>query len=459
MNVFTDLFRTELSDDPTIMDTATLKLVLFRQAPTFSNGDSRYTGITTKASLLATSGWLEASATGYPLAGTLSVGVLDVGLNHYVMFTQFPFTGMGQAEVAAAAVQYVGTLGGVTDPIILITDTPFGVTQVVSDGDGITAVDDQSIVGASKKWMLSWADAPSGSTTITSLVEGPLVLYVGAPTFEPSHTQHVWLYPQRANMVANPSFEKPGTDYWSTNGAITRVGVTNPVPNQGAWAGQFTDGGTVVAESNTFPTYREEFWTVQFLAKGTGQVKVGFVWWDDAFEETSVDWGTETWTLQPDGFIHIAACRNPVQTFQGMVRIECDGGDITIDNVLCEKGYLREWAYFDGDSTYGARDDYSWYGGSANRGASYSFWYNNKRALYGRLFSRDISDDTLITDEVMAAQGFVYRWVPAGTFVVAHIDVLHPNDIMASVPPKPAGVLPYRVDVLADLDGVINPWP
>jgi hypothetical protein len=26
------------------------------------------------------------------------------------------------------------------------------------------------------------------------------------------------------------------------------------------------------------------------------------------------------------------------------------------------------------------------------------------------------------------------------------------------VPPKPAGVLPYRVDVLADLDGVIDPW-
>jgi len=41
---------------------------------------------------------------------------------------------------------------------------------------------------------------------------------------------------------------------------------------------------------------------------------------------------------------------------------------------------------------------------------------------------------------------------------VAHIDVLHPNDIQSSVPPKPAGVLPYRVDVLADLDGVIDPW-
>lgn len=457
--VFTDLFRSELFDDPTLMDTATLRLVLFRQAPTFSNGDTRYTGITDTASLLSTSGWIEASTTGYPLTGTLSVGVLDVGLNHYVMFTQFPFTGMGQAEVAGAAVVYDGTLGGVVDPIIFVTDTPFGHTQVVDGSDGITAADDASIVGASKKWLFSWADAPSGATTISSLREGPLLLYVGAPTFEPSHTQHVWLYPQRANMIANPSFEKPGTDYWSTNGSIARVAVTNPVFPQGAWAGHFTGGGTVVAESNVFPTNREEYWTIQFLAKGTGQVKVGFVWWNDDFAEVGVDWGTETWDLQPEGYVHIAACRNPVETYQGMVRIECDGGDITIDQVMCEKGYLKEWTYFDGDTTYGARDDYSWYGGDSRQGASYSLWYNNKRAIYGRLFSRDIADDTLITDEVMAAQGFVYQWVPAGTFVVAHIDVLYANDIQTPVPTKPAGVLSYRTDIYADLGGVLNPWP
>ena len=65
---------------------------------------------------------------------------------------------------------------------------------------------------------------------------------------------------------------------------------------------------------------------------------------------------------------------------------------------------------------------------------------------------------TLITDEEIAKQGFVYRWVPAGIMVTPHIDMLYPFDLHGSLRPKPAGVLAYRVNLDTDLQGVMNPW-
>ena len=56
----------------------------------------------------------------------------------------------------------------------------------------------------------------------------------------------------------------------------------------------------------------------------------------------------------------------------GRVRFECSGGNFEVDNMLCEPDWLKDWPYFDGDSTYGARDDYSWYGGENRKGQTYS---------------------------------------------------------------------------------------
>ena len=291
-----------------------------------------------------------------------------------------------------------------------------------------------------------------------TITEGPLLLSLGPPDFEPSHTQHVWLYPQRANMIANPSFEKPSppAGYWASNGSITRIALVNPPISAGRFAGRFQYGGIVVAESNTFPTGREEYWTIQFMARGLGDMKVGFVYWDDDFDAVSVEWGEETWQLDPNTFIHISVIRFPVQTYQGMLRIEATGGDLTIDQVLVEKGFLKDWPYFDGDTDYGARGDFSWYGGEVRQGGSYSLWYNHKAAVFGRMFARQIEDTTLITDEVMRAQGICYDWVPAGTIVTPHIDVLYPNDLQLVVPDK-VGVLSYRTSD-DDSQGIRNPW-
>ena len=450
---FSTAFITALSASPGMINGSVVKCVLFREAPNFEPNDSRYISKTTVAQLLAMPGWIPVTAGGPPLGNTITVGVRDEGKSNYVVFSSFPFTGLAKSEVKAVAFLRPD------NTLMFVTNTPFGgEMRVVANGDAVTASPDSTLGAVSNRWMFNWADAPQAGGTIVTISEGPLLLSLGAPTFEPSHTQHVWLYPQRANMIANPSFElaSPPTGYWTTNGSATRIPLVNPPIAAGRFAGRFQYGGIVVAESNTFPTNRQERWTIQLMARGLGECKVGFVWWDDDFEEAAVDWGNETWPLDPNTFIHIAVCRTPVQTYQGMLRIESSGGDLTIDQVLCEAGYLKDWAYFDGDTDYGMREDFTWYGGEVRQGASYSLWYNHKKAVYGRMFARQIDGTTLITDEVMREQGIVYEWVPAGTVVVPHMDVLYPNDLQLVVPDK-VGVLSYRANA-ADLQGIVNPW-
>jgi len=143
-----------------------------------------------------------------------------------------------------------------------------------------------------------------------------------------------------------------------------------------------------------------------------------------------------------------------------MVRIEAQGVNLTIDKVLAEPGFLKDWLYFDGDERYGARDDFSWYGGATRRGASYSLWYNHRKAVTSRLFARTVDPNdpsANVTDEDMEEQGLVYRWVPAGITVVPHLDVLYAHDVQNPVPAKAAGVLPY-FNATTATSGVENPW-
>jgi hypothetical protein len=74
------------------------------------------------------------------------------------------------------------------------------------------------------------------------------------------------------------------------------------------------------------------------------------------------------------------------------------------------------------------------------------------------MFALDYTGAQVITDEVVAAQGFVYQWVPAGTVVIPHMDALYVNDLQAPVPTKAAGVLAYRSNVITDVDKVLSPW-
>lgn len=459
---FSDFIRTQLVTTPTMVDNKQIKVLLMEEAPVFNVEDVRFGTVTNLASLLAFPGWRQAAS---QPTGTISTGTPYIlGKNHYVLFpNRYAFTGVtGQVLVKAFVFILVGTYGGVVDPVLFVSTSPFPEPRVVQATDGLTTNPDIGLIApaSSNKWLFTWADkADATSTFVQAMFEGPIAISQGAPPFEVSHTQHIWLYPQRANLIANPSFEAVGMNYWSTNGTATRIagGALGSDPPS-AWSGQFVRAGTVVAESNLFPMSYQEQWTIQCSIKGTGSVKVGLVYWEEDFAETAVDWGTETFTLSSSSYLHISVCRFAPQAYQGMVRIECNGGTMVLDQVLCESGYLKDWPYFDGDTTYGVGDDYSWQTGKNYRGASYSFWYNNRREIYGFLFSREIDDATLITDEVNDELGYVYQWLPAGTFVVTHMDVLQPNDLKQPLPAKGSGVLAYRVTMPADILKVTTPW-
>src|SRR5262249_20327934 len=135
-------------------------------------------------------------------------------------------------EVQAFGIIQVGTVAGVVNPLLFVTTTPcnqFGYA-LINPADALSARLDPSVVAGGNRWMFGWpippASPPAGVTMINP-VEGLLALSTGSPPFEVSNTEHVWLYPQRANLVANPSFEKD-TAFWACNGAIAQVAGAAP---------------------------------------------------------------------------------------------------------------------------------------------------------------------------------------------------------------------------------------
>jgi len=723
MSSFFPLYiQQQLRNSQTIFDSGNFRVVLFRTAPaTLDTGP--WTAARTVAELVAYTGWQEMGAIlDYPLSTLLPIGTYTTTGSKYVLISpDYLFTELdGAVPVEAIGFEYQGTIGTVTNPLVWVTNTPTGRSTNLSPKDSLTSVKDTSVglPPASNQWLFGWATTVQGGQTTITPVEGPVALFRGAPLFEASNTLHVWLYPQRANMIANPSFELTGMNYWASNGTPSRVHnkaleakgsvatsaalltlapvvgdvyqTSNDghlwqykgpdpnnnsakwsdlgVPTTGAWAGQFADasasyvalngtagcyiqgpdlplggaqkivvefdasltdwtpaaiqtyvsqasgstnlgfslrcsttgfdifnasltgaamevftpsaahaltngtrhvvGGTWIAddgdtstyqprvdganlgtlqigsrfpdglfdssrsveigrlgddtarlignvyglriyvddvivaspdftallpnqtsltdsqgnvwtlkgaaavvnasptvvESNVWPTrlgdLDNEQWSFQLMAKGSGQLKVGLVFWDSDYAFTGSDWGEdETWTLSPFTWTRIACVRHGPQAHTAMMRLETTG-NITIDQVLAERGVLKDLPYFDGDETYAAPDSYSWYGGSQLRGKSYSMWYSGRRAVTGRLFATPLVTNEpgdIITDEDVMEAGMVYNWVPAGVTVIPHLDVFYPNDLRTPPPAKSATILPYYNESTAPM-GVPSPW-
>ena len=385
-------------------------------------------------------------------------------VNRYAVYSDYTFAALNKpVEIEAMAVILDGgtPINGIANHLVFVTNSPFGTNTIVYPGDSLTSAPDPVLGGTDNRWLFSWETAQPNP------VEGPLQIFRGAPPFEVSGSQHAWLYPQRANMIANPTFSSGtvGMGYWSGNGALTRV--SGGAPGAGAYSGQCAGvGGFAIMESNMFPTRLGEIdseqWTIQLMAKGDGILKAGLVYWDADYRMTQANWGEpdEEWPLSTTSWMHVAVHRHAPQAHIAMVRLELQGTTLTIDRVLAERGYLKDWLYFDGDERYGGETDFSWYGNRAGR--SYSMWYNHRRDVLGRLFASQVDPSdpgTIITDEEVDAQeqGLVYRWVPAGITVHQHPDVFYPFDLRNEVPTKASGVLPYFSSD-DEPDGVINPW-
>jgi hypothetical protein len=372
------------------------------------------------------------------------------------------------------AISFVYISGGdssMVGKIMFTTNTLFLDEPIIlRQNDGIIAAPDEENLGEEdNRWLLSW-----DSSGAIAASEGEIVIQKGTPTFEAARTQHVWMFPQRINMIANPSFEA-GVTHWKHSGALTQV---TPGINS-AHYGHATGTSPVILESNTFPLQirkgMEDGWTIHITARGDGELKIGLLSWPADYSQTMIDWGPTQelgqWRLAEDSWLSFRTLRRIYDVSYGALRLETDGTFLDIDRICVEPGWMpaniEDWPYFDGDSRYGALDDFSWYGnlnrptGTPSREhKTYSCWYNHRRVVTGRLFQWDLHDEgpgSVFTDEEVAAQGLVFQWVPAGTPVQQHLDVLYTNDPQSEVADVSGPVTPYASGP-NDLMGVVDPW-
>ena len=365
--------------------------------------------------------------------------------------TNSPHAGIGDSP----AVAYDATCRTENEYVVFATDTPFrerGRT-IFKSGDGISAQTD-SLAGA--KWLFGWA---TSGGSFNALAEGPVSLRLGAPHFESTRLQHVWLFPQRVNYAANPSFEY-STGYWQSNqGALTQLTEASGYPSDkvGYIAGsapssvtpQYSPADRLYLRSTKFfPNDRTM--TFQLMAKGQGIVRVALASYSRDYTEHTADWGLkedmffQEWELSEDHYTKLQGIRMMPDTgYEGSLLIEVRGTlsdpddfatfqvpHIAIDQCIVEEGTLLEWPYFDGDDTYGATGDHSWYGLAAadKAGKSYSLWYNNQRDINGRLFARRTDDTALYTSYDEQMDSMLSEWVPAGVTIVPHWGALSPSD-------------------------------
>ena len=429
---YSNLFKTTLQGSATAMNSAHVKVYPFANAPVFEDNDSRYTGITTIAILAATLGWGVPTT---PLAPelTMTTRVEPVGVDASAQWTYviqpgafnlpdaFPTT-----RVRALAFEYVsGPATAMIGKLMFVTNDPLVGLQgehdvILRAEDGIIPQEAVGLLGATNnRFLLRW------KPTTTAVEMGPVIVLYDVPPFEPARTQHVWTYPQRVNFIANPSFELPGTvTHWRTNGAKSRVSGAAPGDLvTGAFHGHFTGSGTLIVESNNFPVQLHfgdpSGWTIQLQARGSGELKIGLVTWSDEYDQTVVDWGPprEQWTLSSD-WRTIRTCRRITDVTVGMLRLETKGAFLDIDHVCVEPGWMpanaNDWPYFDGDTRFGALDDFQWYqpsGVAPRDGKTFSMWYNHRRSVTGRLFEQRIEAEdqgpgSIITDEERAKWGW-----------------------------------------------------
>jgi len=466
---FTTALTDALAVDPDILNGKTLGLAIMSRAPLL---DPEYTSFTYAYwldELVQEVGWRECPAANYArMTFVAASSTTEVSISSSIAL---PAT-MGETEVRALVFYTAETsLGGASaDPVVL-----FGTSTLtdayLKGGDLVYARNDLTV---GSRWLWSWS---INGGVVTSVSEGPIVTMRAAPSFEGAYTQHMWMFPQRVNYIANPSFEKDAS-CWQTNGNLTRVAATTldttaPSPYVGHAYGvssveplpQYDPEGRIYLRSAPFYP-KTDFMTFQMNVMGTGTVRVGLMTYRRDYT-SDVDWGVtdglvlEEWDLS-GGFSLITGLRRFNDSYEAALLIEVRGyltdpddvntwvdPELYFDQVLTESGALLDWPYFDGDSTYGAPDDYVWYG-SANlatkQGVSYSLWYNNKAAVAGRMFGRFLDDDTLYTSADEQLDSLVTQWTPAGTCVVPHWNVLSVGDTRPL--PEDRSAIPLEV----------NPW-
>lgn len=269
------------------------------------------------------------------------------------------------------------------------------------------------------------ADAGTVAYKAVAFSAAYTLLIPGLPPWEGAHAHHLWLEPQRVNLIANPSFEhSTPTMYWrASTGTLTRVagGVDALRPN----CGRLTGGATTkVLESNLFPVVNSwlsaSFHIAALPSAGSATMKWGVVCVDPTYGE-AVYISSEDFPLAggsaTEGFVEFRGLIPiPVNMAEMCFRIEVTScTTLWVDNVLADP-HEGQYAYFDGNSIEGLPNDFRWMGGEGD--AHFSLWYNNyQNTRYRLMGDYDTVDDVY-------KPGLVEEWAPTGANIQAHWDAV-----------------------------------
>jgi hypothetical protein len=422
----------------------TIGLALFFHSPmVISPGDlASNTGAHSPydlAGLLAVQGFQEVSTAtlgGSPtyvrttqVAGTdTTTAPGDTIVTYPADWVPIPTGGSAAPVFVDAAVFYIsGTVGTTTNPWIMVTDDAFNL--VVYPGAKLTGPPDPT-TGTPLRRLFSYNVAGSTVSLTTAMIK----LLPGILTWESARIEHVYLLPQRVNYIPNPSFEDVGNFGWRSDGVITRNtgGVDSPANHYLSTTGTVLESIPVPAA----PVFHFSAWVRKHSGSAATKVNLGLASLNDSYNRMAMHWvnavGSEwpiyaNWTRY-DGFI-----AGPENAAGLVPRIQADGPfdcDLTLLEAI--QGLNP---YYDGDSQLGLPGDFSWQGPVAQ---SYSFWYNNRFQTAARLFGE------YKTGQVSKVPALVYDWVPTGTPIMTHWDVLSSTDTKHPLEPWSSTDLLYN---------------
>lgn len=450
-----------------------LHLTVYERAPSFevwgqSSSQPPWSSVENIADLNSSLGWQSADAhishenkspaIVTPVSTNLVGGVTEVGGSvefHYwsdspIFAKAFALsTGTGKVVLTFAPDMPILILGTEDEPTVIkapsTSDEPYLFSYATSGGQTVMGVGNISVAVPSLRW------------------EGP-------------RAAHVWMLPQRANLVVNPSFEagdgSGGVFGWRSNSTVTRVRGGKDSLNSAGMDGSYEGMCAKVAgsqaikviESKPFPVkMSEKWWSLEASVSGVGHARIGVVFIPSDYDMSrayyaSSDW-IQTFSVAPvdefgtgfnvppvleslppgmtepevhsDEFYTIKMLVSGVEgCHEALFRIEFEGISSTdqfyVDDVMADPNEAQ-LPYFDGDSLMGQPKDFCWYGfpGINARHKSYSLFYSDRKAMESFLFTPNVGGN----NKLWAEPSNTTSWVPEGASVLPHWDDVYVNRI------------------------------
>lgn len=383
-----------------------------------------------------------------------------------------------RAPIVAMAFWVDGTINSIVRPLLAIVrfDDPLLVQGSASSPCYVSVP--QELVSYRYETSSSVSPAPG---------VGALGVKVPMLEWESARAAHVWMKPQRVNMVANPSFElgifpysgtysgnshtqagdsqavwENGTWGWRTNGAMSSItsdtpAALGPSPRNRCCdlsRGSLPSGSTLVLESNLFPSAvaQDQWFSVEASVAGVGRVRIGLVFFDLSGAVGGYSHSDWVQVNSQNSFVAVKALIPLAdRSREALFRLEFQGpyDECWVDNVMVDNN-AAQLGYFDGNWFTGQPGDFSWYGPPHR---SFSVYYNDRRNVDSYLFgynelgpkdgliselplsTPDVPPPTLVVDhtstvrdvrDLLVAASEVSALVQAGSTILGQINI---NDL------------------------------